>query len=203
MFAKKNAVKNSRNDVKSARVALWAETAADLMSTNPVSIGADETIKDAVAFLTDKGISAAPVIDRAGRPVGVVSRTDIVRHDREKVDYLPVATDFIERKELRTRSGESLPDGFLVENVNSTTVRDIMTPVVYSVAPQTPVGMVVKEMLARRVHRLFVVGHDGILIGVISALDVLRHLAVHEALTSAHVTTATKAGRRPLVCETW
>jgi hypothetical protein len=31
-------------------------------------------------------------------------------------------------------------------------------------------------MLALKVHRLFVVGGDGVLVGVISALDVLRAL---------------------------
>jgi CBS domain-containing protein len=35
---------------------------------------------------------------------------------------------------------------------------------------------VIEEMLARGVHRLFVVGGDGVLTGVISFVDVLRHL---------------------------
>jgi CBS domain-containing protein len=45
------------------------------------------------------------------------------------------------------------------------------------VAPDTLAGKVVSEMVSLKVHRLFVVDDDGILVGVISALDVLRHLS--------------------------
>ena len=72
----------------SPRPTLNAEIAADLMTPNPVSVSDEATIREAVALLTDRGISAAPVIDEAGRPVGVLSRADVLVHDREKVDYL-------------------------------------------------------------------------------------------------------------------
>ena len=54
---------------KSYTLTLMAETAADLMTPNPVSIRADASLKEAVAFLVDKHISGVPVIDEAGRPV--------------------------------------------------------------------------------------------------------------------------------------
>jgi CBS domain-containing protein len=45
------------------------------------------------------------------------------------------------------------------------------------VTPDTPVYSVVEDMLGRKVHRLFVVDDDGVLVGVVSAFDVLRHLS--------------------------
>jgi CBS-domain-containing membrane protein len=39
-----------------------------------------------------------------------------------------------------------------------------------------PAAKVVEQMLALHVHHLFVVDADGVLTGVISTLDVLRHL---------------------------
>jgi len=63
-----------------------------------------------------------------------------------------------------------------VVNVDSTCVSDIMTPVVFAVAPSTPARKVIDEMLARKVHRLFVVDGLGVLIGVISATDILGHM---------------------------
>jgi CBS domain-containing protein len=152
---------------------LHAGTAADLMMPNPVSIRADASIKEAVALLIDRGISAAPVIDDAGRPVGVISRSDIVVHDREKGR---ADGEFYDRADLRTREGERLQGGFQIESVDRTEVRDVMTPAVFAVAPESPATEVVHEMLALKVHRLFVVDEAGILVGVISALDVLRHL---------------------------
>lgn len=162
------------------RLTLWAETAADLMTPNPLSIAADAPVKEAIAFLTDKGFSAAPVIDAAGRPIGVLSRSDILVHDREKVEYVPAVPDYYEEAEVTTSSGEKLRTGFQVENVDRTWVRDIMTPIVLSVAPETPVGTVVEDMLGLKVHRLFVVDGNGILVGVISAFDVLRYLGADE-----------------------
>lgn len=150
------------------RLMLDADTAAELMMPNPVSIRDSVVVREAVNFLTDKGISAAPVIDKAGRPVGVLSRADIVVHDREQAQH--VHPDLFEAEAAK------VPTGYQVEDVDRTPVRDIMTPVVFSVAPDTPAVNVVHEMLSLKVHRLFVVDESQVLIGVISAMDVLRHL---------------------------
>jgi CBS domain-containing protein len=159
-----------------ARLALNAETAADLMTPNPVSIRGVATVREAIVLLTDKGISAAPVIDEAGRPVGVLSRSDIVVHDRETLHYLEAPPEFYSREELTIESGERLPSGFQVEKPEATRVNEIMTPVVFAVSPQTAARRVVEDMVAWKVHRLFVVDEDGVLVGVISAIDVLRRL---------------------------
>jgi CBS domain-containing protein len=155
---------------------LHAESAADLMTANPVSIRDDATVLEAVALLTDKGFSAAPVIDEGGRAVGVVSQSDILVHDREKAEYLEPVPEYYERTNLAARLGESRPRGFQVEKTDRTLVREIMTPVVFSVSLDAPAAQVVEQMLGLKVHRLFVVDDDGILVGVISALDVLQRL---------------------------
>jgi CBS domain-containing protein len=160
----------------SARLTLDANTAAALMTPDPLSIRADATVREAVSFLTDKGFSAAPVIDKAGRPVGVLSRADIIVYDREKVEYLEPVPEYYEKGTLIAPTGENLGNGFQVEKTNPVQVRDIMTPIVFSVSPETPARNVVENMLALKVHRLFVVAKDGTLIGVISGLDVLKHL---------------------------
>jgi CBS domain-containing protein len=134
------------------------------MTDSPVSIRGEASVMEATALLTDRGFSAAPVIDEAGRPIGVVSRADILVHDREfhRAAVLP--------------EGRGLPDGFGVEDCDRTVVGDIMTPGIFAVRPETPTAKVVEQMLALHVHQLFVVDEDGLLVGVISALDVLRHL---------------------------
>src|SRR6516225_9052155 len=113
------------------RLSLRAETAADLMTPNPVSVEADALVGEAIALLIDRGISAAPVIDDAGRPIGVLSRSDILVHDRECSGNGGANVDYYHRAELTTRSGEPLPAGFQIENVDQTLVRDLMTPAVF------------------------------------------------------------------------
>src|SRR5881392_3820082 len=93
-----------------SRLVLDGITAGELMTPNLVSIEETATIEDAVAFLTDKGISAAPVIDAAGHPIGVLSRGDIIVHDRAKLQHQDA-------------------DPASPRAVDPNRVRDIMTPV--------------------------------------------------------------------------
>jgi CBS domain-containing protein len=139
----------------SPRLCLDVETAADLMGPNPVSLRADATVGEASSFLSGRGFSVAPVIDDAGRPVGVLSLADLVVHQQESAAPASQRAD--------SRTGRPL-------------VGDVMTPTVFSVTPETPLAKVVEQLLALKVHHLFVVDRGGVLIGVISALDVLRHL---------------------------
>lgn len=157
---------------------LDAQTAADLMTPNPVSIQDNATVQEAVDFLTGKGFSAAPVIDEAGRPVGVLSRADILVHDRQKADSLTSHPEYFQKSDLTLGSGEAQEWGTEVAGGDRAGVRDLMTPVVFAVAPDAPARQVVEDMVGWKVHRLFVVDDGGVLVGVISALDVLRHLCI-------------------------
>jgi CBS domain-containing protein len=151
------------------------------MSPNPVSLREDATVREATALLIDKGFSAAPVIDDAGRPVGVLSRSDLLIHDRENVDTLGKAPEFYSKEELKMPGGEPLGKGFQVERVDRTCVSELMTPTVFCVGPNDPPHRVVRQLLELKVHRLFVVDDMGVLIGVISAFDVLRNLVEDNA----------------------
>ena len=51
-----------------------------------------------------------------------------------------------------------------------------MTPAVFSVREDTSAASVVSQFLALNVHHLFVTDRDGVLVGVISPIDVLRKL---------------------------
>ncbi len=137
------------------RLVLAETKAAELMTPNPISIRESATIREAIELLTRREISGAPVIDEAGRPVGVVSRADILVHDREAVNFVGPSDE---------------------DESDVTRVSDIMTPAVFCVSPEAPATRVVREMLDLKVHRLFVVDDLGVLVGVITVLDVLRHL---------------------------
>jgi CBS domain-containing protein len=145
---------------------LGAKVATDLMTPNPVSIRDSSTVLEAAAFLAARGISAAPVIGEAGRPIGVVSRTDILQHRGRSAVYV-----------VSSPEEPVLPqDGAGGELSTPANVCDVMTPGVFCVAPDTPVAKVVEKMVALEVRRLFVVDDDGIMVGVVSAVDVLRKL---------------------------
>ena len=66
------------------RLNLTHATAENLMTPNPVSIDQDAPVAEAIALLAERECGAAPVIDEAGHPVGVISRTDVLVHERER-----------------------------------------------------------------------------------------------------------------------
>ncbi len=145
---------------RGAQLVLNAETAADLMTHSPVSVRADATVADAVELMTLRGFSAAPVIDERGRPIGVVSRSDVLVHDRECFTQSVAAGTNSEAKALTAQAR----------------VRDIMTPALFSVPPETTAAAVVEQLVELNVHHLFVVDRAGVVIGVIGTLDILRKL---------------------------
>ena len=49
-----------------------------VMTTEPITIGADERASVAIEILASRNISELPVVDTKGRPVGLVDITDIV-----------------------------------------------------------------------------------------------------------------------------
>ena len=131
------------------QLTLLARTASEIMTPGPVSLAAADTVAEATQFLTEKGFGAAVVIDDAGHPLGVVTKTDILVHARQRKPGLE-------------------PD--------DTPVTEFMTPAVFSVRPDTPARSVVEQLLALNVHHLFVSDAAGVIVGVISPVDVLRKL---------------------------
>lgn len=128
---------------------LHAATAADIMNPGPVSIADSDTVPEAIEFLTQRGFGAAVVIDAAGHPIGVVTKTDVLLHERRRTPGLE-------------------PD--------DTPVTEVMTPAVYSVRLETPARSVVEQLLELHVHHMFVKDSAGVVVGVISPVDVLKKL---------------------------
>jgi CBS domain-containing protein len=91
-----------------ARAKAAGVTAADLMTSPAVTIGPDETVEHAAKLMYDRKIKRLPVIDHAGRLVGIISRTDILAvFDR---------TDAEIREEIMTQviAGRSEPSYYSV-----------------------------------------------------------------------------------------
>lgn len=149
------------------RLTLHADTAADLMTDNPISVRESATVRDALSMMLDRDVTAAPVINDAGRPVGVVTVTDILVHEREV--GLPVGVS------ERVAVTGKLKDGYEIELADHTTVGEIMTPGVFSTTKDRTAAEVVADLLRYKIHHLFVVEQE-VIVGVISLSDVLRQL---------------------------
>lgn len=149
-------------------------TAGEIMTREVLTVGEDWLIDQLADFLVNRGISGAPVVSEDGRLIGVVSLTDIARFSS-----LPVRdmrrTDRHELYEAgfgAELAGEEL-GGYHIETDSLVCVRDIMTPVVFSVPEDAGVQQVADTMIRGRIHRVFVT-RGGTVVGVISTLDLLE-----------------------------
>jgi len=120
----------------------------ELMHTDIVTVLPSMTVLELDALLTNSGISGAPVVDEAGKTIGMVSKTDVVR---------ALGEEFVQ----------------LDKPVAEILVLDIMTrAVVYTQADESVVS-VAQQMLDRRIHRVLV--YDGEEpVGMVTTFDMLR-----------------------------
>jgi CBS domain-containing protein len=160
----------------SPRLFLRASSAQEVMSGNPLSLDAHATVLEAAALFLDKGISAAAVINEAGHPIGMLSRTDLIRYQRENAGTLTAADRQRLQDAVELSRGDLIGPGFQVMSGDGTPVSQLMTPTVFKVIPEMPIELVIKEMLHHKVHHLCVVDRFNVLVGMISPLDILKQL---------------------------
>jgi CBS domain-containing protein len=118
-------------------------TVSAVMTRLPISVPVDAPLRTVAAVLAGRRVSAVPVVDRTGAPVGVVSELDLIR------------------------TGTHVPD-----DLDRYTARDVMTGPVVTVAADEPLAVAVRLLASAGVRRLFVVD-EGRLIGVLARCDLL------------------------------
>lgn len=77
-----------------------------------------------------------------------------------------------ERRIVGTLSAERLRE--LETGDESGRISEIMCPIFHAVAPDTPLAEAAARMIVERVHRMVVVDSDFHVVGMLSALDLLR-----------------------------
>jgi len=58
----------------------------DVMKTNVVTAGEDITIKEAARIMLEEEVGCLPIVDGRGKLRGIVTRTDLLHHLREKLE---------------------------------------------------------------------------------------------------------------------
>jgi CBS domain-containing protein len=172
--------------------------AADIMSPHVICVTKDADLRDLAKLFLAKGITGAPVIDREGDICGVISQTDLLYYHLTRDDELVLPSDFYQTARVE---GRSIAKGFQIEDVNTATVEEVMTPVVHAVVASTPVAAIAKMMTQRHIHRVIV--RRGMKVaGIISALDVLRVFGGGRLQQTPKARGMTKPAAKPVVHRT-
>jgi CBS domain-containing protein len=172
---KKGPPRAGRDVGAAGATAFKAVAARDIMSGAVLMVRDDMTVDELAEYLVENQISGAPVVDRRGRPVGVVSLTDIAEariEARALAADRPRADAAVHGWEAKIEA-EEMRRFHIAEG--AVHVRDIMTPTIYSVADDTPACDVARTMLSGRIHRLLVT-RQGKIVGIVTSMDLLKLL---------------------------
>ncbi|CAN7455456.1 CBS domain-containing protein [Knoellia sp. LjRoot47] len=143
---------------------------SEVMTSPALSLPVSATLDDVVELLGGSGISAIPVVDEAGRCVGIVSEADVLRQ--------PLPRD--PRAHLWTTSATSGP---------SPSLDEVMTKDPTCVAPTDDCADVA-ALFARSGFKSMPVVDDDRLVGVVSRSDILRAMSVSSASLADAVSKA-------------
>jgi CBS domain-containing protein len=134
----------------------------DVMTTRVAWVEQDTPYTTVAAALRQHRVSAFPVLDSAGKVVGVVSEADLLA-------------------KLALDGGDALVPGMIggilhrqqLEKARATTAAELMSALPVTVSPDDTVEHAARLMYLRRVKRLPVVDAGGHLAGIISRTDLL------------------------------
>jgi CBS-domain-containing membrane protein len=153
-------------------------TVRDVMTTRVVAVRKDASFKEMAAMLRSTRISAFPVLDDAGRVIGVVSEADLLVKEAVQADGTSLLAALRHIREEDKAAG--------------ITAADLMTHPAVTIGPDEAVEEAARRMYDRRVKRLPVVNKAGLLVGIVSRVDVLsvferpdeeiRHEVIHQVL---------------------
>jgi CBS domain-containing protein len=142
--------------------------AADVMTTEVVSIGPETSVRHIAQLMLRHRVSALPVLDDDGRLVGIVSEGDLMRRaelgsDRHRSWWLNLV---------------ACPEDIASEYVkqHGQRAKDVMTSRIISVDEGASVTTIAAILEEKRVKRVPVL-KDGRLIGIVSRADLLHGIA--------------------------
>ena len=145
--------------------------ARDVMTSAVVSVSSETPISEIAKILHDHGISAVPVVDKVGAPIGMVSEGDLIGRDEG---------DRAARRDwwlALLAEGGTLSADFLASlHTPERRAQDVMATPVVTVVEETEVAEIARLLTAHRIKRVPVL-RDGRIVGVVSRADLLRTIA--------------------------
>ena len=141
-----------------------ARRVREVMSKDPITIDPEAPIATAIAVMRDKGVRHLPVVDDAGRLLGMISDRDL----RDAV-FAPAFAEHLSLVARRRLRG-------LSATLEGLRVKNVMTWDAVTTKPEASLAQAAAVMFEGRFGSLPVMEKDK-LVGIITERDVLRALA--------------------------
>lgn len=137
------------------------ERAADLMTAHPITLSAKTPLAQAAATMAQHKLKRMPVVDQAGRLLGIVSRSDLLK-------TVAAASQHDPEHELQPMTD------------TATKVSSLMITDVSTVYPDTSLAETLDRLIETPKRRVFVVDKQQHVLGIITDGDILRRAAQSE-----------------------
>lgn len=143
----------------------------DIMTRDVITVTMEDNVEKCASLLIKHNLSGLPVLDEAGKLVGIVTEGDLIRRaSRIKgpavlevlggLIYLDSPKKFID--ELKNSMGQK--------------AGDVMTKKVVTVDPDQTIEEGATLLVEKKVKRLPVVNKEGELVGIVSRRDIMSYL---------------------------
>ena len=149
-----------------------SQTVAEVMTRELIMVEPQTPIKEAIKLIAQHRISGLPVVDEAGKLVGIISETDLLWQETgiEPPVYI-MFLDSVIYLENPTRYDRELHKAL------GQTVGDVMSDEPSTVKPDQPLRKAARLMQEKSIRRLPVVDDSGKVIGILTPGDIVRAMA--------------------------
>jgi CBS domain-containing protein len=148
-------------------------TVAEIMDREPATVSPDDDVRKVIEVLQTNDLPGVPVVDEAGKVLGIITDSDLVISDEEADFHLPHYVNimggvvFLESmKHFEERAKKAF----------AATAEDMMTADPLTVGPDEPAEHAARLISEKHHNRLPVVDDEGRLVGVVTRVDVLAAL---------------------------
>ena len=157
-------------------------TLRDIMRADLFTVTPDTSVETLVELLSSRRVTGVPVVDAKGEAVGIVSATDVLIHFAE---LTAAATGEVRATRLAETASEDYwsdwaeAGGLAIlpqTKAWAMPVSEIMTPMAYSLGPDTPVQDAAGALYRGAMHRVLVT-EKGKLLGIVTTTDIVRAVA--------------------------
>jgi CBS domain-containing protein len=137
-------------------------TVSDVMTSRVHVAGPQAQFKLLVRLIEENRVSAIPIVDQQGVPVGIVSESDLLLKERRT--ELESSRDLLHVRRRRLERAKAA----------GTVASDLMSRPAITVPSDTSLGEAARLMQERNVRRLVVVDQRGRIAGIVSRSDLLQ-----------------------------
>jgi CBS domain-containing protein len=146
--------------------------ARDVMTSPAITVAPETPIDEVARLMVGRGVSAVPVVDKTGKPVGIVSEGDLMRHveagtGRKRSWWLAWFGDRDDLAETYSKA-------------HGRTAADVMTRKVVTATESAPLDRIATLLERHRIKRVPIV-RRGKVVGVVSRANLLHGLVAQKA----------------------